>query len=878
MKLQIPKDTTSKRIAIFIQDSSKTNGEGKTGLTSGSTNLKWYYWRESEGDAGATSVTLASATRGTFTSGGFVEKDSTNMPGFYELGVPNAAIATGANWVTMVIRDSGTGLTIAPCTIEIQLMDTLPVTAGSVADAVWDEDIVAAHGTADTAGRCLKTLDAVSDRTNNSNINALLGVSDAASTNLSDAIWDEARSGHTTSGSFGEGVASVQGNVTGSVASVTGAVGSVTGAVGSVTGGVGGNVTGSVGSIASGGITSGSFAAGAINAAAIATGAVDADALATDAVDEIVDQVWNETRSGHTTAGTFGEGVASVQGNVTGSVASVSGNVSGSVGSVASGGITAASVATGAIDADALATDAVSEIADGVWDELMSGHTTSGTFGQLNQGIRTGTAQAGASGSITLDSGASSSDDFYKNAIVFVTSGTGVNQCRTISGYTGSSKVANITPNWVTNPSSDSVFVILPVGAIAGASAPTAAEVADAVWDENIVSAHGTADTAGRCIRTLDAISDRTNNSNLNALLGVTDSSGQNVVDQVWDEDVDTSHQTAGSAGKKLDDAGAAADPWATALPGSYTSGQAGYIVGNNLNASVSSRSSHAAADIWSVATRQLTGTQTFNNTGTWTGNVSGSVGSVATGGITSGSFAAGAINAAAIATGAVDADALATDAVDEIVDQVWNEARSGHTTGGSFGEGVASVQGNVTGSVASVSGNVGGNVVGSVASVSGTVGSVTGSVGSVASGGITAASIATGAIDADALAADAGTELATAVWAAGTRTLTAGTNIVLAKGTGITGFNDLSAADVNAEVVDVVGVDTITQLTQAAPAATPTIKTALMQLYMWNRNKTTETSSQASLYDDAGSTVLQKAALTDAGGVFTKDEIASGP
>ncbi len=42
---------------------------------------------------------------------------------------------------------------------------------------------------------------------------------------------------------------------------------------------------------------------------------------------------------------------------------------------------------------------------------------------------------------------------------------------------------------------------------------------------------------------------------------------------------------------------------------------------------------------------------------------------------------------------------------------------------------------------------------------------------------------------------------IGTAVWAAGTRTLTAGTNIVLAKGTGVTGFTDLSAAQVNAEV-----------------------------------------------------------------------------
>jgi hypothetical protein len=42
---------------------------------------------------------------------------------------------------------------------------------------------------------------------------------------------------------------------------------------------------------------------------------------------------------------------------------------------------------------------------------------------------------------------------------------------------------------------------------------------------------------------------------------------------------------------------------------------------------------------------------------------------------------------------------------------------------------------------------------------------------------------------------------ISTAVWAETTRLLTAGTNIVLAKGTGVTGFNDLSAAQVNAEV-----------------------------------------------------------------------------
>ena len=110
---------------------------------------------------------------------------------------------------------------------------------------------------------------------------------------------------------------------------------------------------------------------------------------------------------------------------------------------------------------------------------------------------------------------------------------------------------------------------------------------------------------------------------------------------------------------------------------------------------------------------------------------------------------------------------------------------------------------------VGTLTGNITGNLSGSVGSVSGAVGSVAGnvggnvagSVGSVATGGITAGSIAADAIGASELAADAVTEIATGVWAAATRELTAGTNIVLAKGTGITGFNDLSAATVNAEV-----------------------------------------------------------------------------
>lgn len=57
---------------------------------------------------------------------------------------------------------------------------------------------------------------------------------------------------------------------------------------------------------------------------------------------------------------------------------------------------------------------------------------------------------------------------------------------------------------------------------------------------------------------------------------------------------------------------------------------------------------------------------------------------------------------------------------------------------------------------------------------------------GAAADGVFTAAKFAAGAFD--------------AVWSVGTRVLTAGTNIVLAKGVGVTGFNDITTAQVNAE------------------------------------------------------------------------------
>lgn len=78
--------------------------------------------------------------------------------------------------------------------------------------------------------------------------------------------------------------------------------------------------------------------------------------------------------------------------------------------------------------------------------------------------LRTGTAAGGAAGSITLDSGASAEDDFYNGCVVAgVLDST--NEVRIITDYTGSTKVASVTPNWNTTPDSDDTFIVyLPEG------------------------------------------------------------------------------------------------------------------------------------------------------------------------------------------------------------------------------------------------------------------------------------------------------------------------------------------------------------------------------------------------------------------------------
>jgi hypothetical protein len=117
----------------------------------------------------------------------------------------------------------------------------------------------------------------------------------------------------------------------------------------------------------------------------------------------------------------------------------------------------------------------VADIVAGVMTEPVPGSFTAGQAGfeigaqSFTGGVtRIGTAQAGAAGSITLDTGASSVDDFYNQKRIVIMSGTGAGQSAIIADYVGSTRVASTfcegttDGSWRTNPSSSSIFVILP--------------------------------------------------------------------------------------------------------------------------------------------------------------------------------------------------------------------------------------------------------------------------------------------------------------------------------------------------------------------------------------------------------------------------------
>lgn len=89
-----------------------------------------------------------------------------------------------------------------------------------------------------------------------------------------------------------------------------------------------------------------------------------------------------------------------------------------------------------------------------------------------------------------------------------------------------------------------------------------------------------------------------------------------------------------------------------------------------------------------------------------------------------------------------------------------------------------------------------------------------------------------------------------------------------------ITALNDLSAAQVNAEVLDVFTVDTFAELS-GVNAATDTMLNKLTFINQVLRNKLTETSTTQTTFADNTTTVVSTAIVSDDGTTFTKNEFS---
>lgn len=93
-----------------------------------------------------------------------------------------------------------------------------------------------------------------------------------------------------------------------------------------------------------------------------------------------------------------------------------------------------------------------------------------------------------------------------------------------------------------------------------------------------------------------------------------------------------------------------------------------------------------------------------------------------------------------------------------------------------------------------------------------------------------------------------------------------------------IDALNDLSAAQVNAEVVDALATDTYAEPAQGTPAATATLAAKVNYIYKAWRNRHTQTASQYSLYNDDATTIDHKATFSDDATTADRGEVATGP
>jgi hypothetical protein len=174
--ITIAPGSTSQSIELYL---------GATGLTASTSGLSARYNRTR-----TTSVSIPLVARTiaqAWTSGGFAEVDATNMSGIYRLDLPDAALAAGADDVTVVVRGAS-GTNGAVMTVKLS---SGGLTEAQTASAVWGAS-PGPYNDATTMGGIVNEIDTLA---NGIDINV---------TQTPILVWDELKSNHTTPGTFGD--------------------------------------------------------------------------------------------------------------------------------------------------------------------------------------------------------------------------------------------------------------------------------------------------------------------------------------------------------------------------------------------------------------------------------------------------------------------------------------------------------------------------------------------------------------------------------------------------------------------------------------------------------------------------------------------------
>ncbi len=207
-----------------------------------------------------------------------------------------------------------------------------------------------------------------------------------------------------------------------------------------------------------------------------------------------------------------------------------------------------------------------SAVADAVWDEAYSAHKIAGTFGKLMDQLRK--ANQAIDGEIDGTSTATSlntnvtgyTDEAFDSELVLFVSGVLSGESRPVLTYNGTTGVMTFEEPWTQAPVASDEFVILP------AHIHSITKISQGVFDKFTDGSNEDlfkADVSGLATQVdVTAIKAKTdqfvftlpNQVDANAITG--GASPVAIADAIWDA-IELDHQTPGSTGKALSDAGA---------------------------------------------------------------------------------------------------------------------------------------------------------------------------------------------------------------------------------------------------------------------------------------------------------------------------------